>query len=306
MEYFLMDIEKLEKLNELKEKGVLTQKEFNEEKKKLLAEKDEKKDNKKEIKNDGTSFLSKISWKNIIFSALIALSGYILFIALSFLDNMYLLSGDYIFVSRVSWGVMAVILTILSIKHKTSNYQYNAPAWVVFPAVFFFKFFGAWFAIYQLLQIKKGNAELKNGETIKFDKETIINTMKNKKVIAGVLGVIALYVVYACFFSSGLGGMGKKGFTAYLTCTYQGSEIPIHTCLGRSDLKITTGNYSNIYSGLEVAQMGGVIDLPQHFKLVTQNSHDTFLLNVILVDVATQTKVFKDSAGRYGIISVNN
>lgn len=37
MEYFLMDIEKLEKLNELKEKGVLTQKEFNEEKKKTFS-----------------------------------------------------------------------------------------------------------------------------------------------------------------------------------------------------------------------------------------------------------------------------
>lgn len=306
MEYFFMDIEKLEKLNELKEKGVLTQKEFNEEKKKLLAEKDEKKDNKKEIKNDGASFLSKISWKNIIFSALIASLGYVLLIALSFLDHFLNLSGDWLLISRISWGLSAVIMTIFTIKLQASKYKYCAPAWVVFPAVFFFKFFGIWLAAYQLLQIKKGNVELKNGETIKFDKETIINTMKNKKVIAGVLGVIALYVVYACFFSSGLGGMGKKGFTAYLTCTYQGSEIPIHTCLGRSDLKITTGNYSNIYSGLEVAQMGGVIDLPQHFKLVTQNSHDTFLLNVILVDVATQTKVFKDSAGRYGIISVNN
>lgn len=300
-----MDIEKLEKLTELKEKGVLTQKEFNEAKKKLLSEKDEKKDSKKEIKNDSTSFLGKISWKNIIFSALIALSGYVLFIALSFLDNMYLFSGDYIFVSRVSWGVMAVILTLLSIRGKTSHYQYTAPAWVIFPAVFFFKFFGAWFAIYQLLQIKKGNAVLKEGN-LKLNKEEILKIAKNKKAIAGIVMVVVLSIIYFGFFSSGLGGMGKKGFTAYLTCTYQGSEVPIHTCLGRSDLKITTGNYSNIYSGLEVAQMGGVIDLPQHFKLVTQNSHDTFLLNVVLVDVATQTKVFKDSAGRYGVISVSN
>lgn len=297
-----MDIEKLEKLTELKEKGVLTQKEFNEAKKKLLSEKE---DNKKEIKNDGTSFLNKISWKNIIFSALFALSGYVLFIALSFLDNIYLLSGDWGLVSRVSWGVMAVILTILSIRHKTSNYQYNAPAWVVFPAVFFFKFFGTWFAVYQLLQIKKGNAVLKEGN-LKLNKEEILKIAKNKKAIAGIVMVVVLSIIYFGFFASGLGGMGKKGFTAYLTCTYQGSEVPIHTCLGRSDLKITTGTYSNIYSGLEVAQMGGVIDLPQHFKLVTQNSHDTFLLNVVLVDVATQTKVFKDSAGRYGVISVSN
>lgn len=301
-----MDIQKLEKLTELKEKGVLTQKEFNEEKKKLLSENEKKKDSKQEIKNDSLLFLSKINWKNIIFSALIASLGYVLLIVLSFLDHLLNLSGDWVFVSRISWGLSAVIMTVFTIKLQASKYKYCAPAWVVFPVVYFLKFFGIWLAAYQLLQIKKGNAVLKNGESIKFDKETIISTVKNTKVIAGIIGMIVLYTIYVSFFSSGLSGMGKKGFTAYITCTYQGSEAPVHACYSGTNLKITTGNYSNIYSGMEIAQAGGVIDLPQHFRLVTQNSHDTFLLNVVLVDVATRTKVFKDSASKYGVISVSN
>lgn len=136
-----MNLEKLEKLNELREKGVLTQKEFNEEKKKLLTEKDEeKKNNKEESKSNVLALIGGISWKNVIFSALIALTGYILLIILSYLDGEVFHFYDWMFISKLNWGIMAVIMTLFSLKMKTSKYQYHLPFWVVLPVVFFLNF----------------------------------------------------------------------------------------------------------------------------------------------------------------------
>lgn len=144
----------------------------------------------------------------------------------------------------------------------------------------------------------------------------INKVIKSKKVIAGILGLVVLFFIFSSFFTVGgvssvetvnnAVSIGKNGFTANITCTIQGSQGPLLACYERTDLKVRTGNFSKIYSGMEIAQMGGQIDLPQHFELVTQNSHDSFLLNVSIIDNSTNQELFRDSASRYGVISVAN
>lgn len=100
--------------------------------------------------------------------------------------------------------------------------------------------------------------------------------------------------------------IGKNGFIATVTCSFNGNNGSLLPCLERTDIKVRSGNFSNVYTGLDLLNARGQISLPQHFALVTRNSHDTFILTVSIRDKNTNEEVFRDSAGRWGTISIAN
>lgn len=145
-----MDIERLEKLSELKEKGIITEEEFNAQKKELLSSK-----TSQETK---TSF----SWKNFAVSFLIALIVVLVEVLLALGINPDVDSPDFTGALQLLNIALAIVMTIIAVRLKTSSYKRKLPAWAVFLAIVFFGCIGFWVAMYDILQIKQNNAELKS------------------------------------------------------------------------------------------------------------------------------------------------
>ena len=144
-----MDIEKLEKLNELKEKGIITEEEFNAQKKDLLSS-----NHTQEAK---TSF----SWKNFAISFAIALIVLLFEVLLALGISPDVDSPDFTGTLQVLNIALAIVMTIIAVRLKTSSYKSKLPAWGVFLAILFFGCIGFWVAMYDILQISQGNVELK-------------------------------------------------------------------------------------------------------------------------------------------------
>ena len=159
-----MNIEELEKLNSLKDKGIITQEEFDEQKKKILGNRSAQQEASK----------TKINWRNVGISFLFALGSLlvtsaivavIMYIYPNISDNTVKNLGRGIFV------LWAVIISIIAYKYETKKYKKTAPAWAIFIGVALFKALGVWVASYDLLQIKSGLKELKSENRNKQDKE---------------------------------------------------------------------------------------------------------------------------------------
>lgn len=180
-----MDLEKLEKLNELKEKGILTQEEFDIEKKKILQPEEinvegnvKIKPQKNEIKiSDKTH---KINWKNCLISFLVMISWIFLlgFISVLFTHTTENNASIY----KILITFVAIIYSFRAIAKETYKYKNCAPAWGVFLAIMFLGPIGIWLISYQFLQIKKGFAK---------PKET--NKKRNKIITA--IGIVFLFSV---------------------------------------------------------------------------------------------------------------
>jgi len=140
-----MNLEKLEKLNELRENGILTQEEFEKQKKELLM-------------NDGDKISTfsegKFSLKNFFLSLL----GTLIFL-------VAFLSLQHFVPIRSLWFIGALMFaafprmfldSVKSQKYKKCMSPTTA-AWLGL----FFGPLGLWIAWYQYLQIKQGNAVLK-------------------------------------------------------------------------------------------------------------------------------------------------
>lgn len=178
-----MDLEKLEKLNELKEKGILTQEEFDIEKKKILQPEEinvegnvKIKPQKNEIKiSDKTH---KINWKNCLISFLVMISWIFLlgFISVLFTHTTENNASIY----KILITFVAIIYSFRAIAKETYKYKNCASAWGVFLAIMFLGPIGIWLISYQFLQIKKGFAKPKE-----------INKKRNKIITA--TGIVFLF-----------------------------------------------------------------------------------------------------------------
>ena len=144
-----MDIEALTKLNELKEKGVLSQEEFEKQKAILL--------------NDGiesqvsTKSKKGVNWKNVGKSFLISLLYSIIIGCIASSIDEELLTN---FLKSV-WFISAAFMSILAFSVKSGKYQNCSSAGAVFLAVFCLGPIGIWWSLYEYLQIKQGYAVLK-------------------------------------------------------------------------------------------------------------------------------------------------
>ncbi len=144
-----MDIEKLEKLNELKEKGIITEEEFNAQKKDLLSS------------NPTQEAKTSFSWKNFAISFAIALIVLLFEVLLALGISPDVDSPDFTGTLQVLNIALAIVMTIIAVRLKTSSYKSKLPAWGVFLAILFFGCIGFWVAMYDILQISQGNVELK-------------------------------------------------------------------------------------------------------------------------------------------------
>lgn len=147
-----MDIEALTKINELKEKGILTQEEFDKQKQILL---NEKSNNKVSVKNK-----EGVNWKNVGISFVISL---IYSIIILFIYGVYgEVMGKNFF--KAICFVSAVVVAIFSFTLKSGKYQNCSSPVAIFFVVGLFGPLGIWAALYQFLQIKQGNVALKEGK----------------------------------------------------------------------------------------------------------------------------------------------
>lgn len=154
-----MDVEKLTKLNELKEKGILSEEEFNKMKQELLSDNTDNHSVKiKSNKNKG------VNWKNVGISFLISVGTLgIAFIIGAILEEMGILYDEKQWKAfwRIFYIFLGVIYAIIASKLETKKYKDCAGAFLVFIVFLFFAALGQWACTYQFLQIKQGNAILK-------------------------------------------------------------------------------------------------------------------------------------------------
>lgn len=183
-----MNLEKLEKLNELKEKGILTQEEFEAEKKKILHSDTSIADGKKNENNKvATMPQKKINWKNVAISFFISLIFSVITIFITF--NLYN-EIDGIALSRIILGPIAgIIMCILAFSTKSGKYKNCTHPIVVFIVVLLLGPLGIWLGLYEFLQIKQGYAILKDGNSSQ-EKGNIV-----KIVSLVILAIVVLIII---------------------------------------------------------------------------------------------------------------
>ena len=190
-----MNLEKLEKLNELREKGILTQEEFEAEKKKLLQAdipnvKPKVKPQKQEIQNKDTKESQTFSLKNFIISFFMMICYLILLIII--VGALDASDKDVGGIHLVVTTLLAILMTFYAIKIETYKYKDCSSAWAIFLVIIFLGPLGIWGATYQFLQIKGGLAKL---EDSKKDK-------KRNKIITGI-GILFLFgILFVLIFTS--------------------------------------------------------------------------------------------------------
>lgn len=150
-----MDLEELEKLHELKEKGILSAEEFEQKKADLLNE------NKAA---QTTTFKKGINWKNVglsfsfsllYFIILIVIGIIIAYIADNITDKELELIGKFLNL------ISGIILAFIAKKLNTSQYEKCAPIWGIIVGMLLVGPLGFWIVTYQFLQVKQGHAVLK-------------------------------------------------------------------------------------------------------------------------------------------------
>ncbi len=101
------------------------------------------------------------SWKNLGVSFLITLVVVLVEVLLALGISPDVDSPDFTGTLQVLNIALAIVMTIIAVRLKTSSYKSKLPAWGVFLAILFFGCIGFWVAMYDILQISQGNVELK-------------------------------------------------------------------------------------------------------------------------------------------------
>lgn len=153
-----MDLEQLEKLNELKEKGILSQEEFEKKKKELLND-----SVALQVKASNPSQKKGVNWKNVGLCFLGALLYFIITIVI--VTTILYFAGDdslKMAFSRIINIICGIILAVIGKKLNMSQYKGCTAPWVAVIGMLFFGPLYFWFITYKFLQIKQGHAVLKD------------------------------------------------------------------------------------------------------------------------------------------------
>lgn len=137
-----MNIEELEKLNELKEKGIISQEVFNQKKKEIL----------KDVE-------SRFSFKNLLLSfAVMCLYCLVLGIAYACVSD----NAEIVRMTLVSLNIFLGLLFYVFGKYMgTNKYTYFSSDAMIFWDVFLTGPLGVWYVAYGFLQIKSGHVKQK-------------------------------------------------------------------------------------------------------------------------------------------------
>ena len=137
------NLEQLERLGKLKEKGLISEEDFLAQKKKLLES---------EVKG--------VNWGNIFLSFLISLAVTLVYLFLSAVFSyLDILASDSRYI--VLTFILACIFALIAKKLETYKYKNGSPFWGVFIGTMVLPSVAVWVFSYQFLQIKQKKAILK-------------------------------------------------------------------------------------------------------------------------------------------------
>ena len=165
-----MDIETLEKLVNLREKGVISEQEFESEKQKLLSNAPAA-----EVTAPTATKSKGVNWNNIGISLLIVFLIFVvnsLFVVILYANNSDMSNEARITIVMLPW---AIIYTWLSIKMNTKKYERCGHpienfigimllSLIALPVQYVLGYLYMYYLTYNLLQIKSGNAVLKSAK----------------------------------------------------------------------------------------------------------------------------------------------
>jgi hypothetical protein len=104
-------------------------------------------------------------------------------------------------------------------------------------------------------------------------------------------------------------------YYALVTCGFRGQHTNVLACFaGRvgTELELRNGQRYGLYKVHEISSLGqetreGLrIDLQRKFELRAQNSDDTLILGVKIIDRTTNETLFEKQVGRFGVISIKD
>ena len=79
-----------------------------------------------------------------------------------------------------------------------------------------------------------------------------------------------------------------------------------------TELKLTNGEQSAMYKAYTLSRAGDerrdgfYIDLREHFSIMAQNSHDTLILSLKVVDRVSGKVLYQNQAARFDVLSIAN
>lgn len=118
---------------------------------------------------------------------------------------------------------------------------------------------------------------------------------------------VILFLATILFFANNCFAACEQGCKLEISCEFRGSKMTIYPCIpAESTVKIKTSNGGKTYSGLDLYQNEGTITVPEHFQFVAQNESDTLILKVRVIDIATNSEIYSDEAGQYGMVAASN
>jgi hypothetical protein len=114
-------------------------------------------------------------------------------------------------------------------------------------------------------------------------------------------------IVLICAISLFSKFAAAQGYTAILSCGFNGSHINIAACFLDTDLKLTNNGQTAIYKAYNIGQVGNEYSdgLTESFRLSAQNSQDNLVLGIVIKNSNGQV-VYQDVVGRFGVIKVGN
>ena len=118
-------------------------------------------------------------------------------------------------------------------------------------------------------------------------------------------------IVLICAISLFSKFAAAQGYTAILSCGFNGGHINIAACFLDTVLKLTNNGQTAIYKAYNIGQAGNEysdglhINLSESFRLTAQNSQDNLVLGIVIKNSNGQL-VYQDVVGRFGVIKVGN
>ena len=108
-------------------------------------------------------------------------------------------------------------------------------------------------------------------------------------------------------------------YIAIFTCGMGNGHINILACFAGqgssrvdTELKLTNGEQSAMYKAYTLSRAGDerrdgfYIDLREHFSIMAQNSHDTLILSLKVVDRVSGKVLYQNQAARFDVLSIAN
>lgn len=121
--------------------------------------------------------------------------------------------------------------------------------------------------------------------------------------------------IYAFAFVTLVGGLAvaaERPYTAHVTCTFPGGQIPFYACMEKMKLRVDgRASHYEMYQLMdgkfETRGNELLVPLSESFELSIQNSADdgSTYLEVVITDRSGKT-LYQDQVGRYKVIAVKN